>query len=105
MSTEWITDRLPTINDCYGTCCCVWVTWGDGEVGPRTWFHVEKKQPWQQFVKPAPYVKPKRWTVARIEGSVGFYLLKQGIYWQSLPSTLSREAAERIADIYNEELP
>ncbi len=102
--SEWITDRLPTRDeaDQYGH---VWVVNNNGKTDYRRFSKIAIGEPWQPIQVPAPYVKPKRWTVARSEESVCFYLLKQGIYWQSLPSTFSREAAERIADIYNEEMP
>jgi hypothetical protein len=102
MSTGWITDRLPTAEDAVAYCVLVW---DDNGIGIWSCDAVKEGQPWMPIPKPEPYVKPKRWTVARSEESVCFYLLKQGTYWQSLPSPFSREAAERIADIYNEEMP
>jgi hypothetical protein len=105
--SEWITDRLPTINDRYGTCVCVWVACGDGEVWPRTWHQVEKDQPWQPMPKPAPYVKPKRWTVSWSQhGNVGTWTLySHNQSAHTLCGDLPTDAAERICDIYNEELP
>lgn len=104
-NNEWITDRLPTLNDTHGTCDCVWVTWSPGDCGQRRWSSVEKDQPWQPLTKPAPYVKPKRWTVEWDENfrcfSIRGYNLVDGAY---LPG-FDAAAAQRVCDIFNEVLP
>ena len=55
MSTEWITDRLPTKQDAdeFGD---VWVTLGNGFVCEWNWRSVKPQMPWQPTNKPAPYV-------------------------------------------------
>lgn len=116
-NNEWITDRLPTLNDTHGTCDCVWVTWSPGDCGQRRWSSVEKDQPWQPLTKPAPYVKSERWRVEiatvvdcrdpskPVAKAPDSYAVSDVTYSHWLPIGFTREAAERICDIYNEVLP
>jgi len=103
--SEWITDRLPTVEDSlnYRTVL-VW----DEKIGPMVWSYdlVNEGQPWQPIPTPEPYVKPKKWalefgeitghwTLVSIDGEVvSLYSLNRSQY----------EAAQRICDIYNEVL-
>ena len=54
MSTEWITDRLPTKQDAdeFGD---VWVTLGNGFVCEWNWRSIKPQMPWRPTNKPAPY--------------------------------------------------
>jgi hypothetical protein len=105
-NNEWITDRLPTLNDTHGTCDCVWVTWSHGDCGPRTWFNVEKDQPWQPLTKPAPYVKPKRWSVTLNSGEWCLVDAEKPNDTHYLPKIGHHcPAVQRICDIYNEVMP
>jgi hypothetical protein len=106
MSTQWITDRLPTRDDVKSTYNFVWVTWEDGKIGTRHWSHVAKNQPWQPFQVPAPYVKPKRWTVEW--NSIGAYWVVVNDDYRVPQYYLNykdQDAAQRIAEIYNEVMP
>ena len=108
--SEWITDRLPTRNDVNPIYDLVWVALDDGEVNTRHWYQVQKGQPWQPFQVPAPYVKPKRWTVewntewstwsindshrkARFDFVLRGLKIDQG------------DVAQRIEDLFNEVMP
>jgi hypothetical protein len=103
--SEWITDRLPTKQDAdeFGD---VWVTIWDGFVCDLNWKCIKPQMPWQPTNKPGPYVKPKRWTVEWVN-MFGYWALIDGenrvpIYGFT---RMQREAAQRIADIYNEVMP
>ena len=100
----WITDRLPTLNDTHGTCDCVWVTWSRGNCGPRSWMNVEKDQPWQPLTKPEPYDKSKRWSVDWNHYG-NSYEITDGEWRIQLEVVQSKDAAQRICDIYNEVMP
>ena len=100
--SEWITDREPTAADTsvdFG-----WLVWTCYEGLVKQWSYdaVTLGRPWQPIVPPEPYVKPKRYEVKwytgnwyvedRLSGRVNF----------AIPT---REAAERIAAIYEEVMP
>lgn len=108
--SEWITDRRPTIDDCkYSKKTLhreyVWVTYNNRV----TWLLIEEVKlgcPWQPIVieRPEPYVAPK---------SEPKYVVMKDIYYTDLWAVYNgskyvadglptREAAERIAAIYNE---
>ena len=105
----WITDRLPTKEDGYpvyinGWSGQVWaqrnnlikaVSWGDVQIG----------QPWQPIHVPELYVDPKRWRVEIATNPPDSYAVSDLKYTHYLPIGCTREAAERICDIYNEVLP
>jgi hypothetical protein len=62
--------------------------------------------PWQPITKPAPYVKPKRWTVEW--NSIGdYWVVVNGDYRvpQYYLHRVQKDAAQRICDIYNEVMP
>ena len=99
MNTEWITDRLPTAKDAL-TEGSVW-TFYDGKVMIWSYDGVELGTPWQPITKPTPYVKPKRWSLLSLDNG---WILRDKNNCCYLPSC-SREAAERIADVFNEVMP
>jgi hypothetical protein len=105
---EWITDRLPTNNDVSAMCDLVFVSFENGIVNTCSWYKVKKGQPWQCLKIPAHYVKPKRW---RVKWNVDTWILVdrrlERSYWCGL-GELGRngeDAAQRIADVLNEEMP
>ena len=103
MNTEWITDRLPMAEDAL-TDGSVW-TFYDGKVMIWSYDGVELGTPWQPITKPAPYVKPNRWTVKRNDHHGEWYLYDGEKEWDRLDGRLTQDAAQRIADIYNEVMP
>jgi len=108
MNEGWITDRLPTLND-VGYDGRVWATGPAGDcVFKYHWESVQPGQPWQPITVPAPYVKPKRWTVEWSDYQ-NCWFLKIGEYGTGRQLWHLRredaEAAQRICDIYNEVLP
>jgi len=103
--SEWITDRLPTAEDAdqYGN---VWVAWDNDHVDYRRYATIEIGQPWQPIPRPAPYVKPKRWTV-EYNSDGAYWVLTDG-KWRLCMLMMDwdkKDAAQRICDIYNEAIP
>lgn len=93
MNNEWITDRLPTEEDAdhYGF---VW----NSEGVRRSWMDIKPHEPWMRTNRPKPYVKPGRF---RVVEQLNTFTVNEG----NDPIAISiptREAAQRIADIYNE---
>jgi hypothetical protein len=105
MNTEWITDRLPTAEDAL-TDGSVW-TFYDGKVMIWSYDGVELGTPWQPITKLAPYVKPKRWTVEFSQNNNTWMMRDNFEGWVRLLyiDRFHAEAAQRIADIYNEVRP
>jgi hypothetical protein len=103
--SEWITDRQPKSDDGVGLYEIVWAI-VDGEVLMRSSWNVPEGQPWQRILVPAPYVKPKRWH-CRFDTSKYRWEFKdhrlQGYFL--LPPDCTGDLAERICDIFNEEMP
>lgn len=103
--SEWITDRLPTEEDAIADRVIVW----NDDKGPMLWMyhHVPIGEPWMP-IHCKPYVKPKRWTA---EFSVDVWRLvdhREGRSYFVGLGELGRDgadAAQRIADIYNEVMP
>ena len=98
----WITDRLPTEEEApYGRVLYS----GSDRVYEIEAYLLAIGNPWMPF--PDPYVKPKRWRVKwEQKGTTTLWTLC--LYDQSvhtLYGNLPDEAAERIADIYNEVMP
>jgi hypothetical protein len=99
MNTEWITNRLPTAEDALEDTVLVW---NGSEAILWTYDGVEKGQPWASIHKLiAPYVKPKRWSLLSLDNG---WILRDKNNCCYLPSC-SCEAAERIADVFNEVIP
>jgi hypothetical protein len=64
--------------------------------------------PWHPIVPPSPYVKPKRWTVEWYDELAEWILLDgSGKFSYYLPMLRRNQAdaAQRIADAFNEVLP
>lgn len=99
--SEWITDRVPTADDEYGSY--VWVTTEHGVVLRQMWDCVNGR-PWQPIVPPEPYVKAKRFETTFYNGWWAVLNLASAaaIIAFDIPT---REAAERIAAIYEEVMP
>lgn len=98
--SEWITDRPPTEEDA-GPGGIVWTTY-NGKVVPWSYDGVEKGTPWMPIVAPEPYVKRKRYWV-ELQGLSSYGVMDvSGIVAGCIPT---REAAERIAAIYEEVMP
>lgn len=94
----WITDRLPTEED--GDS--VWTSY-NGKVMRWSFDGVAVGTPWMPIVAPEPYVKPKKPKRFDVIGVLDVYM----IYDNELLTYVSmmiptREAAERIASIYEE---
>jgi hypothetical protein len=101
--SEWITDRLPTFDEAIGYTV---LKWHKGK--PCAWAYdgIKLGEPWQPIPKPAPYVKPKRWTVEwNADGA--YWVLTDG-KWRLCMLMMDwdkKDAAQRICDIYNEAMP
>ena len=110
--SEWITDRLPTVSDLVGVEREVWYYCTDQGFASRChWSDIERLgEPWQPITTPAPYVKPKRWTVqwdSKID-AWSVYNSRRGYRFNLLLDGLKidqGEAAQRIEDLFNEVMP
>jgi len=108
-SSEWITDRLPTIEDAMEDTVLVW---NGSEAILWTYDGVNEGQPWAPIHKLiAPYVKPKRWTV-EWDKEHNAWIIQDSEYATAFQTTClyylsknSYDAAQRICDIYNEVMP
>ena len=102
--SNWITDRRPTRADAdkYGY---VWITGVNDSVYLAAWTEVGGR-PWQHSHRPEPYVKPKRYKVEEYYHCRGIWVVSDcqtgNARCHPVPT---REAAERIAAIYEEVLP
>lgn len=99
--SEWITDRLPTRKDSYEDSVWVMVM---GFVAKNYWYNVELGNAWQPIVieKPEPYVAPEpKYRVSSEAGRPNQWSVLDGIICIAV-GLPTREAAERIAAIYNE---
>jgi hypothetical protein len=103
--SEWITDRLPTAADSVDGLVLVL----DACNNLRAWsyYMVRERMPWHPIVPPDPYVKPKRWTVTKYqhEGAEYGAVFLDGQLIHRVAVSLTYEAAQRIADLYNEVMP
>ena len=100
--SEWITDRLPTQQDAFED----WVFVSEQkDVQMFLAVSVTLGMPWHPIVPPAPYVKPKRWAVKFYEEYAIWCLLDDNVVVLVLDKNLTTEAAQRIADVYNEVMP
>jgi hypothetical protein len=98
--SEWITDRLPTVDDAMADGM-VWTMYL-GDVVPLAAERISLGSPWRPIPRPASYVKPKRWTVNKFITS---YRVTDGYFTYCLPEAFNADAAQRICDIYNEVMP
>ena len=102
--SEWITDRKPTREDA-DLYWMVWTTY-NGKVVAWTYDGVAEGTPWMPISAPEPYMAPKS------KYSAVLYYAHDSERWvvsdgmnhvaDNIPT---REAAERIAAIYNEVMP
>lgn len=99
--SEWITNRPPTEEDA-GPGGIVWTTY-NGKTVPWSYDGVAEGTPWMPMIVPEPYVKPKRWTVSKFGDEFTAYDSVQREH--ATPFLPTREAAERIAAIYEEVMP
>jgi hypothetical protein len=109
MNTEWITDRQPSWEDDL-VSGLVFVSLPEvNRVITKSAVEVVLGEPWQRIPTPEPYIKPKmwtkRWTVKRNNHHDEWYLYDGEKEWDRLDGRLTQDAAQRIADIYNEVLP
>jgi hypothetical protein len=103
--SEWITDRLPTFEDTLNFCVLVWDGKGIVICGREG---VKEGQPWMPISKPEPYVKPKRWTVEWYDPNNCWHVIDttiDGVMGYLHLELTHADAAQRIADIYNEVMP
>lgn len=99
--SDWITGRRPIehdepyVYDSFGHVC--------------HWIKIANGEPWKPIPKCEPYVKPKRYTVDALRDTISGTTWYE--VWDNLQETsvavqiTSREAAERIAAIYEEVMP
>jgi len=104
--SEWITDRLPTKADVHADGR-VWIMY-EGDAVMCQFETVELGEPWQHIIRPEPYVKPKRWITRWDVHAHRWYIV--GSLDRYIVASLELEknqadAAQRIADIYNEVMP
>jgi hypothetical protein len=104
MSTQWITDRLPTAEEAHWDHM-VWITKKGGAITQTDWTNVVSGMPWQPITKPAPYVKPKRWTVEWDCDTKHYKIRLNTLYICTLPELCCDEIAERIENFFNEVMP
>jgi hypothetical protein len=109
MSTQWITDRLPTKQDAFaGQVICMLFP---NQICDHMWLQdytkVKPGEPWQPITKPAPYVKPKRWKVKWNESLHCWDLMmdKGLCYGQLFLKKEHTDIAQRIEDLFNEVMP
>ena len=109
MTQEWITDRKPTTLDSKGHR--VWVM-DFGAVLMTDIDSVTEGQPWMPITPPEPYLKPKRYKPKSIYELCGDSELRDSGYCvydefrdEYICYVPTREAAERIAAIYEEVMP
>ena len=106
--SEWITDREPTADDT--SVDLGWLVWTcyDGRVKQWSYDAITLGRPWQPIIPPEPppepYVKPKRYEVT--EEYVSSYAVRDTELREFVAYDIpTREAAERIAAIYEEVMP
>ena len=96
--SEWITDRRPMHED-DGTM----VYGPDGNICHWTW--IKNGDAWKPISKCEPYAKTKRWNVVNSQ-KIGFIVYDGTKVMKVVAINLpTREAAERIAAIYEEVMP
>ena len=96
--SEWITDRKPTEED--GTLVYSY------EGVPWHYTHIDIGQAWKPIPKIEPYVKPKRYAVVATNDSETSFNVQDRKRISNVSYFIpTREAAERIAAIYEEVMP
>jgi hypothetical protein len=107
MNTGWITDRRPSWEDDL-VSGLVFVSLPEvNRVIIKSAVEVVLGEPWQRIPTPEPYVKPKRWTVKWNDVLPDWCLYENGYHrvMLQLYNPEYREAAQKIADAYNEVKP
>lgn len=102
--SQWITDRLPTRED--ATERHVW-HWCEmlNQARIRHYTHLRKGDPWMPFIVPEAYVKPTRFTVVWYHNVQMWGVKDSQDDGHGLQSNFeTKEAAERVAAVYNEVL-
>ena len=102
--SEWITDRLPTAKDADSDGAVLGMR--DGVVIFQLAKYLVLGEPWQPL--PAPYVKPKRWVTRWDVNAHRWFVVDSRDRYIVASLQLDKDhadAAQRIADIYNEVLP
>lgn len=99
--SEWIIDRRPTEGDCAAPHYCVYDSMGH----VVHWKLVGNDVPWKPVPKCKPYVKPKRWDVVYLHDTNEYCVVEYNRKPYRSYSVPTREAAERIAAIYEEVMP
>ena len=93
--SKWITDRIPTAEHTY-------VFNAQGRI--TLYHHINKiGQPWMPITPPEPYVEAKRYNVRQC--NLGGYDVHCDNGLRVAMNISTREAAERIAAIYEEVMP
>jgi hypothetical protein len=105
MSTQWITDRLPTKQEAISgnVVCCRW-----GHINLLQWYKIAPGEPWMPIPKPELYSKPKRWRVRWDANGYRWYIASNydGLFVATLLLDADALAtAQRICDIFNEVMP
>lgn len=100
--SKWIVDRKPEHGE--GWDGYVWKFEHDKLRRIVRWNDVKKGQPWMPIEPPEPYMKPKRFfrVTHSLEGKPIVMECETNTIWATAPT---REAAERIAAIYEEVMP
>jgi hypothetical protein len=107
MSTEWITDRLPTA---HLVGHYVYVTTTECNVVIKHACEVKSGEPWAYIPKPKPSAEVKRWTMYFDSKHNAWFLYdrRSDSHHQSIFAELRRDesdAAQRIEDLFNEVMP
>lgn len=99
-NNEWITDRLPSWGDTDRGY--VWQSKDDGHVWPVWYTCVNEGGVWMPLKFPDAYEKPKKYAVILLIDRYSVYEIQTRTVLAYAPT---REAAERIAETYEEVLP
>lgn len=105
-NNEWITDRLPEQKDTSEDFKhLVWVFRnGKSILRDYSGVYADAGEPWKPIAPPELYVKPKRYIVKEVDNIGGYDVFHvDGLRVAMCICTL--EAAERIAEIYDEVNP
>jgi hypothetical protein len=103
MSTQWITDRLPTAEDANGGT--VLVSYDDGRIYFARFDHVKPDEPWMPL--PDPFIKLKRYTV-HWNGSLHCWDLMNDnglCYGKLFLKKEHADIAQRMEYMFNEVMP
>lgn len=102
--SKWIVDRKPEHFE--GWDGYVWKFEHDKLRRIVRWNNVEFGEPWMPIEPPEPYIKPKRWGVREFGKTGQWYIVEVTSPEHAWGFTIpTREAAERIAAIYEEVMP